>query len=422
VRPSPVLAAVDDSAMNATLPAALRRLADDLFEIPDLAGLSRLLTQSLPGLLGVAETAVLVWNQRLDAFEGLTPGKTKLQPIESQPEGTVPEARYLLSEGALLDTGGEKGEGTLVPLLARSGMIGMLVLGPRRRRRRPPFSVREVELLTRLATRAAMAIENHIYQRELIASERVTALGAMASMLAHDFRGPMTIIRGYAETFLDPDISSADVRSRAEVIMHMVDRLDRMATETLDFARGGGQLARRVVDVAKTLDLIVDSIERELPGLTVVRSFAPMRAVSAALDIDKLQRAVGNIAANARDAMGGSGHLFVSARIADDQAPAPEPPAPRLVLTLADEGPGIPAEIRESLFDPFVTSGKKRGTGLGLAVARRFVEDHDGTLTLLSPETLAPEGPRGAHFRLVLPLVAPALTTADEAQVSQESG
>jgi signal transduction histidine kinase len=83
---------------------------------------------------------------------------------------------------------------------------------------------------------------------------------------------------------------------------------------------------------------------------------------------------------------------------------------------------GVPAEIRESLFDPFVTSGKKRGTGLGLAVARRFVEDHDGTLTLLSPETLAPEGPRGAHFRLVLPLVTPALTTAEDTQVSPQAG
>jgi len=70
---------------------------------------------------------------------------------------------------------------------------------------------------------------------------------------------------------------------------------------------------------------------------------------------------------------------------------------------LADEGPGVPAEIRDRVFDPFVTAGKKGGTGLGLAVARRFVEDHGGTLELLP----ASQGP-GARFRIVLPLQPPA--------------
>ena len=76
--------------------------------------------------------------------------------------------------------------------------------------------------------------------------------------------------------------------------------------------------------------------------------------------------------------------------------------ADQLVLVLRDEGPGVPAEIRERVFEPFVTLGKKRGTGLGLAVARRFVEDHGGTLELL------PTPARGASFRFGLPLAPPA--------------
>ena len=390
--------------MRPSLSTALRRLTDALFEVPDLGGLCRLLAQSLPGLLEVSEAAVLVWNRRLDAFEGLIGGKTKLLPIESQPEGMVPETRYLLSEGALLDTGGVKGTGTLLPLIARSGMIGMLVLGPRLGRRRAPFSAREVPLLSRFALRAATAVENHVYQRELIESERTAALGTMASMLAHDFRGPMTVIRGYAETFLDPSISLAEVRGRAEVIVQTIDRLDRMATETLDFARGSGQLARRAVEIGSALDLIVRATERELPGLDVVRSFGSLPARTVALDIDKLQRAIGNIAANARDAMAGHGRLFISARVEGGAAASPA----RLLLTLADEGPGVPPAIRDSLFDPFVTAGKRRGTGLGLAVARRFVEDHGGTLTLLPPDAAEPGRPGGACFEVALPLV-PAL-------------
>jgi signal transduction histidine kinase len=81
-----------------------------------------------------------------------------------------------------------------------------------------------------------------------------------------------------------------------------------------------------------------------------------------------------------------------------------EAPTDVLVLVLADEGPGIVPEIRDRVFQPFVTAGKKRGTGLGLAVARRFVEDHGGSLELCTEiETAAP----GAQFRLVLPLGAP---------------
>jgi signal transduction histidine kinase len=407
-------APTDVCAMSLPLPTALRRLADALFEVPDLGGLCRLLAESLPDLLGVSQAAVLVWNRRLDAFEGLIPGKTKLQPVESQPDGTVPETRYLLSDGALLDTGGERGEGTLLPLIARSGMIGMLVLGPRRRHRQPPFSARAVQLLTRFSARAAMAVESHVYQRELIESERTAALGTMASMLAHDFRGPMTVIRGYAETFLDPTVSVAEVRARAEVILQTIDRLDRMATETLDFARVGGQLARRPVDLGTALDLIIRATERELPGLTVVRDFAPLPATAVTLDVDKLQRAIGSIAANARDAMGGNGRLVIAARMEGDQVTPPM----RLVLTLADEGPGVSAEIRETLFDPFVTAGKKRGTGLGLAVARRFVEDHDGTLTLLPPDAVEPGLPNGARLRIVLPLVAAAATLETDAHES----
>jgi signal transduction histidine kinase len=110
--------------------------------------------------------------------------------------------------------------------------------------------------------------------------------------------------------------------------------------------------------------------------------------------VDKLRRALGNLAANARDAMGGAGrlHLIVRLRPANGDGGAE-----RLSLTVADEGPGVPRELAERVFEPFVTQGKKRGTGLGLAVARRFVEDHGGRIELL------PEGP-GARFHILLPL------------------
>jgi signal transduction histidine kinase len=371
----------------------LRQLAERVLEAPELDDLTRLLTTELKPALDLGSVGLLLWDRKLDSFETLSPAETRGDAGRSETSAT-PEARWLLSEGQLIDTG-RGGRGTLVPLLARSGLIGMLVLGSRGRAGAQPFRPAELRELASLAQRAALALENHLYHREVVASERLAALGTMAGMLAHDFRGPMTVIRGYAEMLQDPALPREDVCERARLITEMVDRLERMTTETLDFARGGGRVARRNVGLSRLLHAFASELQEELPGIQVLREIELPAEAQGSLDVDKLHRVLSNIAANARDAMGGHGRLSLRARL----APA-EQGGPRLEIELGDEGPGVSAELRERLFEPFVTQGKKGGTGLGLAVARRFAEDHGGSLTLL------PEGP-GARFRISLPLEAP---------------
>jgi signal transduction histidine kinase len=281
--------------------------------------------------------------------------------------------------------------------MARSGLVGMLLLAPRRARRARPYPARQARLLSRLASRAALAVENHLYQTELIASERMAALGTLAGMLAHDFRGPMTVIRGYAETLMEPGLPASEVRARAELIMQLVDRLERMTSETLDYAKGD-RLARRALPLGELLEELCGGVAAELPGLELVRDFELPAAAEAAFDVDKLRRALGNLAANARDAMGGRGRLHLIARLLPAEREG-SPAGSLFSLTVADEGPGVPPPLADRVFEPFVTQGKKGGTGLGLAVARRFVEDHGGRLELL------PKGP-GARFRMLLPLQA----------------
>jgi len=379
--------------MKASPAAALRRLADEVLEAADAPGLTRLLTRKLPAILGVEEATLLLWDRKLGTFEGLIPGETHARPVwPGGPEVTAPDARHLIVEGTLVETPQKEGHGTLLPLLARSGLAGMLMLGRRRgRRRREPFRPAEVRWLSVLASRAALALENGYYLKELVATERVAALGTMASMLAHDFRGPMTVIRGYAETLLDPTVPGEEVRARAELIVANVDRLERMTGETLDFARGGGRLSRRAVLLSVFLQDLAAGLGQELPGLEVVTHLAVPGEARGGLDVDKVRRAVSNIAANARDVMKGRGRLHLHAALENGA----------LVLVLADEGPGVPEEVKGRVFEPFVTHGKKKGTGLGLAVAQRFVEDHGGRIELLA----APVPPAtGAAFRLVLPL------------------
>jgi signal transduction histidine kinase len=371
--------------------AAIRRLADQVLEVPDRDGLKHLLTQALPAALGVSSVALLFWDRKLEAFESLSTNETQTHAVRPGSDAiSSPEARYLLSDGQLLETTEGSGEGVLVPLQARSGLVGMLVLGRRTGRRRTPYRPSELRQIGILASRSALAFENHLYQQELVASERMAALGAMAGMLAHDFRNPMTVIRGYAESLLEAGVDAEGVRGRAELIVRMIDRLERMTAETLDFARGAGQLARRPHSVPALLEGLAAGLESELPGLQVSRQIEVPAESVAALDVDKLRRAVGNVAANARDAMGGRGRFFLAARVLEGDSP-------RLELLLGDEGPGVRPEVRERIFEPFVTAGKKGGTGLGLVIARRFVEEHGGSIDLLAREP-------GAWFRILLPL------------------
>lgn len=386
---------------------ALGRIADRVLEAPDLPSLTRLLTEDLPRALEARDATLLLWDRRLESFEALGLGEGgRLRAFNPEArEAGSPRTRWLLSEGQLLETSKDAPdapEGMLVPLLARSGLAGMLVLGPAPRRRRPVTDA-EARLVSVVAARAAIAVENHTYQKELIASERLAALGTMAGMLAHDFRGPMTLIRGWAETLVEGDVPPSEVAVRARAIVEALDRLERMTGETLDFVRGAERLVLRRFPIGVLLAELAAGIEQELSGLAVERDFDVRGGLRGTFDVDKIRRAVSNIAANARDAMGGRGRLTLSARV--ELLPGPDGPTEQLVLVLADEGPGVSPEIRDRVFEPFVTLGKKRGTGLGLAVARRFVEDHGGTLELLPPP--APPA-HGARFRLALPLERPA--------------
>ena len=381
---------------------ALRRLADETLHASDPQDLARLLTQALPAALDLDKATLLLWDRKVETFEGFSLGEGRMHPVG---EGGVlaPEARYLVADGQVVETPGQ-GEGSLVPLMARSGLVGMLVLGAQRHRRRLPFRPAEARLLSAIADHAALALENHLYQKELIASERVAALGTMAGMLAHDFRGPMTVIRGYAETLLEDGLPAREVRERARLIVDSVDRLERMTGETLDFVRGSTKLVRRTVVLTTLLKELAAGVSEELPGLDVTTEADLPGGASAALDVDKLRRAISNIAANASDAMGGRGRLALHARL-EDAPPGGEGGERWLALLIADEGPGVADAIRDKLFQPFATFGKKKGTGLGLAVSRRFVEDHGGTLELL-PNPKPPE--HGARFRIALPMSPPA--------------
>jgi two-component system nitrogen regulation sensor histidine kinase GlnL len=146
-------------------------------------------------------------------------------------------------------------------------------------------------------------------------------------------------------------------------------------------------------------------------AVTLAESKVPRGAVAVAINMApelpmiagdqyQLTQVFTNLVANAFEALAGKGHLTITAVTTmpeDDAAfPGPQPPIPLMVVDVADDGPGIPAELTDRIFDPFFTT-KPQGSGLGLAIVSKIVDAHDGRIDVSSSSA-------GTRFRVTLPV------------------
>ena len=209
-------------------------------------------------------------------------------------------------------------------------------------------------------------------REELIRGERLSAIGQMASTIIHDFKGPMTAILGFSELMAMPETSYSD-DERADIyksIRGEIERMVEMTSEVLDFTRGEISLNREEILLEHFLGEAVRPMDRALKRKEVSIELAHGCTAPVSIDRRRFRRVVENLVGNAIDAMDAGGRVAISTRAEDGQA----------VLEIRDTGKGIPEEIRETLFQPFVTHGKKHGTGLGMAIAKRIVESHGGRI------------------------------------------
>ncbi len=238
-----------------------------------------------------------------------------------------------------------------------------------------------------LSVHAAIALENARMAREMVQSERLSAVGRMASTIIHDIKNPMATLRIYAQVIQkkSPTEESAQL---AEEIIRQVDRFVNMTQEVLDFSRGISEIRSEEVVLGEVLDSMLTFVERDLAKRNVVMVRQFDYTDRCMMDIDKVVRIFYNIAANAADAMKDGGTLTVRSVKRGDY----------VLIEFSDTGCGIPDEIRNRIFEPFFTHGKKHGTGLGLAIVKKIMEDHNGTVELES------EAGKGTTVRLCFPL------------------
>ena len=224
-----------------------------------------------------------------------------------------------------------------------------------------------IALVRRELRRAA---EERARERE----RRLASLGEMSAVLAHEIRNPLASLKGNAQLLASSLDDKAKIK--AQRVVDEAVRLERLTQDLLAFVRTG-ELVRAPVAPGELVREAAASVD---PAIEVDVAGAP---ATWSLDGGRLREVVVNLVDNAR-AAGMPVHASVRAE------------GKRLVIEVCDRGPGVPADERERIFEPFHT-GKTQGTGLGLAIARRVVDLHRGTIAVDD----APGG--GARFRVEIP-------------------
>jgi PAS domain S-box-containing protein len=200
-------------------------------------------------------------------------------------------------------------------------------------------------------------------------------LGEMAAVVAHEVKNPIAGIRGALQVIASR--MAPEQRDRAVMgdIITRLDGLNAIVQDLLVFARPR-PLRAEPVDVAALVRGTADLIRRD-PALAAVDVRVDVDRAAGAIvqaDPEQLQMVLQNVLINAAQAMNGQGHITV--RIADANG--------RCRLSIADHGPGMPADVRDKAFDPFFTT-KHRGTGLGLPIAKRIIDAHGGEIQIDTP-------------------------------------
>ncbi|MGD1994419.1 MAG: GAF domain-containing sensor histidine kinase, partial [Anaerolineae bacterium] len=272
------------------------------------------------------------------------------------------------------------------PVMVRGETVGVLGVVARQR---PEFTPEDLELLTAIGHQIGVAIENHRLRQQALEAERMAAVGRVATSVAHDLRSPLGGIVRSAEFLARPELSSETRQKLSQAIVSLAHRLINTSQEILDYVRGGRlPLHPAPTSLPKFLDQVLEVMEVDFAdrGIEVVRDCR--YAGNVVMDADRIAQVIYNIAANARDAMPRGGTFTVTTGQVGE----------RIELAFTDTGPGVPQQLKERIFEPFFTRGKREGAGLGLAIARRIAEEHGGELRL------EPGEGQGATFVVSLPV------------------
>jgi signal transduction histidine kinase len=240
----------------------------------------------------------------------------------------------------------------------------------------PVDGTQEVRYLSRVFAQMRDEIEKT--NRALLESERLATIGRMASSVSHDLRHYLAAVYANAEFLASPSLPAHERAELYEEIRLAVNGTTDMLDSLLIFSRTGAALQRTPAEIATLVERAIAMV-RTHPDAERVRLVLDEINVdtSAAVDTKQVERAIYNLLLNACQSAGESpGLREVRVSLAADND--------TVSVTICDSGRGVAEGIRESLFDPFVSQGKHKGTGLGLTLAWSVAREHDGDVKLVS--------------------------------------
>jgi two-component system sensor histidine kinase HydH len=225
-------------------------------------------------------------------------------------------------------------------------------------------------------------------KREIETSRRLASLGRLAAGVAHEIRNPLSSIKGFATYFRERYRDNPDDRKTSEIMIQEVDRLNRVITQLLDFARPPA-IQKKRASLQGLIQHSLKIIERQASAKQIeVHSLLPSEIKEVDLDPDGINQVLLNLYLNALEAMDQGGRLSVLLSM--------EEGAPWVKIRVSDTGTGISKENLEHIFDPYFTT-KQTGTGLGLAIVHKIIEAHGGEVRAES------EIGRGTTIYVLLP-------------------
>lgn len=261
-----------------------------------------------------------------------------------------------------------------IPLLSQEEIFGEIILDNAITRR--PIDINDIEL----ASICGLAAGNYIYvtklQKRVIEMKKQAALGEMAMFVTHQLRTPLVTMGGFIDQLFDPKISDARKRRNLKIIRNEIARLERIMLRLTRFFRI--DIKEKVpVNIREAFKLVTESLKPRLAGRNIVLRTSIEAGLSSVLcEPVHLAEALRNVVENSVDALDDGGHIVLRAyRENRDWT----------VISVEDNGRGIPEAIKSKIFDTFVST-KEKGIGLGLAYVKRFMEACQGRIVVDSQE------------------------------------
>ena len=223
----------------------------------------------------------------------------------------------------------------------------------------------------------------------LVDNERLSIVGRMASTILHDLKNPMTTIAGFAQLIGLKEMPYEDVVKYTKIISQQVNQFNTLAQELLAFAQGSSTLQLQELEFPACIEDSLASINHNLVqhSMKLVTDFNGEARIH--IDPSRFYRVYENLVNNAIEAMNSGDTLSISSRLEDDH----------LIMTIADTGHGMEAEVLSKVFDEFFTHKKHKGTGLGLAIVKSIISDHNGEISVESVLD------QGTTFTITLPVL-----------------